>query len=29
VLYPVEAVQAKMQARGLPRPLWERLSEGR
>ncbi|MCL6498660.1 MAG: metallophosphatase family protein [Firmicutes bacterium] len=29
VMYPVEAVQAKMQARGLPRPLWERLSEGR
>lgn len=29
VVYPIEAVQAKMQARGLPRPLWERLSEGR
>lgn len=29
VEYPIEAVQAKMQARGLPRPLWERLSEGR
>jgi len=29
VPYPIEAVQAKMQARGLPRPLWERLAEGR
>jgi diadenosine tetraphosphatase ApaH/serine/threonine PP2A family protein phosphatase len=27
--YPVESVQAKMQAAGLPRPLWERLAEGR
>ncbi len=29
VPYPVEAVQAKMQRKGLPRPLWERLGEGR
>lgn len=29
VTYPIEVVQAKMQARGLPRPLWERLGEGR
>ncbi|MER3460536.1 MAG: metallophosphoesterase [candidate division GAL15 bacterium] len=29
VSYPVEAVQRKMQARGLPGPLWERLAEGR
>ncbi len=29
VAYPVEVVQAKMQACGLPRPLWERLREGR
>jgi len=27
--YSVEAVQAKMQAVDLPRPLWERLAEGR
>ncbi len=29
VPYPVEAVQRKMQVRGLPQPLWERLAEGR
>lgn len=29
VPYPIEAVQRKMQACGLPRPLWERLAEGR
>jgi diadenosine tetraphosphatase ApaH/serine/threonine PP2A family protein phosphatase len=29
VPYPVEAVQVKMQRKGLPRPLWERLAEGR
>ncbi|GBD29310.1 hypothetical protein HRbin32_00398 [bacterium HR32] len=27
--YPIESVQRKMQACGLPRPLWERLAEGR
>lgn len=27
--YPIESVQGKMQERGLPRPLWERLAEGR
>lgn len=29
VPYAIEVVQAKMRAKGLPRPLWERLGEGR
>jgi diadenosine tetraphosphatase ApaH/serine/threonine PP2A family protein phosphatase len=27
--YPIESVQRKMRERELPRPLWERLAEGR